>query len=421
MNMPSTTRVSPECLQAAVEGRAGWRVVQSVLTDPLRHGGTDLLDQLPRALEGRRLQLVRSKYKPGRKLTAYYRTGGTEELLGEDLAVSWQVDGRVRVLQFPADPDLPQLARLSDPAELAAVVETLCGSAYPLPVIRTVRYRPGQRHVLQARCSPGPTVYVKTDRDDSGARAVPVARFLTTALRRRCTNVRVAQPLGHAAPERASLWWQSPGVPASAVVSRGRGGESVASLAGRVARAIHDCPADDAAPPGPAVLGRHDVHAEAAATLRAGEHISALLPSVGRTYGLLVAVLLDELSRQPAERATLIHGDLKADNLLVDGELVRVLDVDRARWAEPALDLGKFLADLRWWSPSARAAALEAAFRDGYGSCDPRRWARAELLASLLQLKLAARRAVLHEGRWQLRVHGQVVGAVEAFARTRTR
>jgi aminoglycoside phosphotransferase (APT) family kinase protein len=195
----------------------------------------------------------------------------------------------------------------------------------------------------------------------------------------------------------------------------------VACLAGRIARAIHDCPAGEATPPGRAVLGRHDVHAEATATLRAGEHIRALLPSVGRTYGLLVSVVLDELGRLPAERATLIHGDLKADNLLVDGGQVRVLDVDRARWAEPALDLGKFLADLRWWSPSARAAALEAAFRDGYGSCDPRRWARAELLASLLQLKLAARRPVLHDGRWQLLVRGRVVGAVESFARTRTR
>jgi len=38
-----------------------------------------------------------------------------------------------------------------------------------------------------------------------------------------------------------------------------------------------------------------------------------------------------------------------------------------------------------------------------------------------LQLKLAARRAVLHDGRWQLLVRGQVVGAVESFARTRTR
>jgi len=53
------------------------------------------------------------------------------------------------------------------------------------------------------------------------------------------------------------------------------------------------------------VLGRHDVHAEATATLRAGEHISALLPSVGRTYGLLVSVVLDELGRGSHSSAVL--------------------------------------------------------------------------------------------------------------------
>ena len=410
---PARGASSPGLVRVAVDGHGGWRPVQAIVTDPMGRGG--LRDRLPPGL----LELVRSKYKPGRKLTAYYRAAGpADEGAGENVAVSWLVDGQVRVLRSPADPSMPQLARLSNPATLATLLETFTGPSYSRPVVRAVRYRPGQRHVLVAQGPRGPAVYVKTDRDDSGARAVPAARFFAAALERRSISARVAEPLGHASQERASLWWQAPGRPATALVAKGRTAAPVAALAGRVARVIHDSPTAGTAPD---ALGLRDVQAEAAAALRAGEHITALLPAVGRTYRGLVGVVLDELDRLPGEPVTLVHGDLKADNLLVDGDLLSVLDLDRVRWAEPALDLGKFLADLCWWSPAADAAALQEAFRAGYGACDPVRWARAELLAALFLLELAARRAVLHDGGWQLVVRGRVLRAVDTFSLARSR
>lgn len=393
-----------DLVREAVEGHRGWRPVQAVVTDPMGYGG--LGDRLPLPLG----ELVRSKYKPGRKLTGYYRAADAE-----NVAISWHAGGQVDVLRSPADPSMPQLARLTDPATLAALLETFAGPSYSRPVVRAVRYRPGQRHVLVASDPRGPAVYVKTDRDDSGARAVPAARFLAAALEERGVGARVAEPLGHAPQERASLWWRAPGRPVTALVAEGRTAAPVAALAGRVARVIHDHPN------APEALGRHDVHAEAVTALRAGEHIAALLPAVGRTYQGLAQMVLDELDRLPGEPVTLAHGDLKADNLLVDGALLRVLDLDRVRWAEPALDLGKFLADLWWWSPAADAAALQAAFRAGYGACDPVRWARAELLTSLFLLELAARRAVLHHGAWQLVVRARVLRAVDTFSLARSR
>lgn len=412
---------SAELLQKAVAGDAGWNRLRAIVTDPQRHGGPELREQIPEQLAQRRLELVRSKYKPGRKLTAYYRVTKARRTAGTHLAVSWLADGRVRSLRFPVDPDMPQLTRLSDPAVLAALVETFHGPSYArrLPVVQTLRYRPGQRHVLVARSTCRPPVYVKTDRAGSGARAVPVARFLAAALERECPHDRVAEPLGYATHDKAALWWGANGRLATTRIADDRGGAALAALVGRVARVIHDSPKADSTPPGPEFLGVHDIDVEAEVTLRAGEHIVALLPSVGTVYRRLVDGVLAELDRLPEEPVTLVHGDLKLDNLLVDHGALRVLDLDRARWAEPAHDLAKFLADLRWSSRPAHIATLEAAFRAGYGECDPGRWARAELLASLVQVRLAARRVALHDRDWPVRVRIQVARAGESFTRAR--
>ena len=65
------------------------------------------------------LTLLRSKFKPGRKLSAYYRRGPGDGTAAEYLAVSCASGaadgdtGAVTVQVFPDDPAMPQLARLS--------------------------------------------------------------------------------------------------------------------------------------------------------------------------------------------------------------------------------------------------------------------------------------------------------------------
>jgi Ser/Thr protein kinase RdoA (MazF antagonist) len=87
---------------------------------------------------------------------------------------------------------------------------------------------------------------------------------------------------------------------------------------------------------------------------------------------------------------------------MVDGGRVCLIDLDRFGLGEPALDLGKFLADLRWCCRARRLdeAVLTAAFVDGYGGRCPSRWERANLLAVLFSLKLAARRGAVHDPAW---------------------
>ena len=59
------------------------------------------------------------------------------------------------------------------------------------------------------------------------------------------------------------------------------------------------------------------MHTEAHETLRAGEHVRALLPDVGRTFDQGVADVVEGLDRIPEEAAVVSHGDFKSDNLVV--------------------------------------------------------------------------------------------------------
>jgi len=274
--------------------------------------------------------------------------------------------------------------------------------------------------VLRASAGPGELdVIVKTDRDISGARAAYVARSLGVLLSERCPGAVVAEPLGFSARDGASLWHRAQGAPLSELITRDpAGAEHHVALVGRALRVLHDHALRSGSLGVSEVLGTHDVTAEATATLRAGEHIRVLLPAVGRAYDALVATATRSSQGGTAQGLTFLHGDLKCDNLLVDGEQVRILDLDRCSRGDPALDLGKFLADLCWWSPAPKPGStdLTRAFRDAYGETGDDRWRRAAVLAALFQLKFAARRYTVHDPLWATRVRDQVQAAATTLA-----
>jgi aminoglycoside phosphotransferase (APT) family kinase protein len=109
-----------------------------------------------------------------------------------------------------------------------------------------------------------------------------------------------------------------------------------------------------------------------------------------------------------------IHGDYKSDHLLVGRNRLTVIDLDRCAAGDPALDLGKFLADLRWWLGAQGTDAVATAqqmFLSGYGPAPSTRLARARALEPLALLKIAARRVQQHEPDWEGRT-GTLVGTV---------
>lgn len=448
-----TRTPSPATLEPVLSGDLGHGAVRRLAADPLGHGVAEVLGpSLPDAPSWT-WELIRSKLKPSRKLTAYYRVSSAAGLPGDGgdrhVAVTWfadrqpapwpapcptgpsatpfaglsalSEDGRISVRVCPDDPTMPQLARLTDRRHLAVLIGERGGSAVAAErlAVDTVRYRPGQRHVLRVRLDGDVWVYVKTDRDRSGAAAVATAAFLRERVAEGARGAGVAVPLGYDTEDAAALWWSSPGVPLSRLLAtRPAGALRTVAQTGRALRVLHDSPSGPATPPPRSAS--EEVRAEARETLRAGEHVAALLPRLGRTYEQVAAQVVEELEVVPGEAPVFCHGDFKSDNLVADGGRLTILDLDRAGWADPAKDLGKFLVDLRWWCRNpGRAAALAVAFRAGYGGCDEARWARARLYAALFQLKLTARRCPVHDARWGTQVRIRTLEAVETLRAAR--
>jgi hypothetical protein len=82
---------------------------------------------------------------------------------------------------------------------------------------------------------------------------------------------------------------------------------------------------------------------------------------------------------------------------------------------DPAADLGKFLADLRWCATADEpvVGALHEALLEGYGAVPSARLARARAYEGLLHLRMAARRVPIHDPDWAARVTRAVQFAAE--------
>nr|WP_238345473.1 aminoglycoside phosphotransferase family protein [Actinopolymorpha cephalotaxi] len=296
--------------------------------------------------------------------------------------------------------------------------------------VRALRYRPGSRHVLRVRTSAEDSAIVKLYRDDTGARTVAVAAAMDALLPAAVPGIRPARSLGYVPADRAAWWAEEPGEPLWRRLPDVEAGPLLRSV-GRALRVLHDTdpsaftsslPSMYAPHPessaSSAHLPAHGADAELAATTRAAEHIQGLLPRVGGRLRDVVARIGDGLAGRPVESPTLTHGDLTCDNLLATPDQVRLIDLDRTGFAEPALDLGKFVADLWWWCAELGLPAGPAvtAFVDGYGDCDRNRLARAHGLAVLFHLSLAARRVPVHHPEWAQQVARAVRQAEDAVA-----
>jgi aminoglycoside phosphotransferase (APT) family kinase protein len=166
-----------------------------------------------------------------------------------------------------------------------------------------------------------------------------------------------------------------------------------------------------------------DAADRAAETLRTAQVVDALAPALGVRLRQGVGRALELLAALPAEAPTATHGDFKCDNLLVSGPVLHLLDFDRCARGDPAADIGKFLADLRWWTDGDGPAAdrLHGAFLHGYGAADRARMARARLYDGLALLRMAARRVPVQDPDWAGRVARAVGVAAATLARESSR
>ena len=398
-------------------------------------------------------QLTRAKFKPGRKLSAYF----SFPVLDNDgsvchsahLAVTWQnsleesndADGRgplqeeadraglmpvqrqlwkdlpergIRLQLWPLDPKFPQLVRLGDPFHVAKMLTALdiLDNGKQLPVITPIRYRPGERHVLRYEVSDSrgkQRLYAKLYKNEQDAsRAFGVANRVVDWLDAHPDGLQGNRPEALSQEDCVILYPHAPGIPLSHQLNRSpRWLASQLKIIGRALATLHNGPESLQAG-----LKENTFANEAKVVKRACEHIEVLLPE---TYDKILHIL-DTLQKQyidlPQEKPTFTHSDFKADHLLCTPQGLTLIDLDTCTLTDPALDLGKFLADLEWWFELKGISGVEEAYAElikgyqGTNLADPvidARLRRAKLFHILILVKIVARRVSIYKKEWGIR------------------
>jgi hypothetical protein len=462
----------------ALSGSAGLAGVQWALQGP--EPRELLLHELSALLEDPRLPIAcdlhRAKYKPGRKLTAYYDLRLDENGAAQrtrPIAVTWEPPANtgqpaapeleqlqdlisqrglatpfrrlvaelpawgMRVQVAPLDLRYPQLVRLSDPDHVPALIATAYAIAArgPAPApdsrytITPIRYRPGQRHVLrydaQSANQPAVVTFAKLYTGDRGARAFQVATSVADWLAESGRGMSALRPLAYIGEDGVILYPQVVGTPLSQQLRQPSPATTQhLRVIGTALQALHHAPSALAGE-----LKTNSFAAEVKAIARAAEHIPPLLPAVGAQIDAILERARALHEQLPHEPLTFAHGDLKADHVWVTADGLTLIDFDTCYMADPAIDLGKFLADLQWWydayaQPGAEALCTQAQdqFLAGYadGGTPPERILRARLYEALVLVKMTVRRVRLFDPDWAPRTTRLIAHADALLARLAT-
>jgi len=444
----------------AIAGRAGLAGVQWLLLEP---PASDALRRaLARALaDGASLgeiTLQRAKYKPGRHLTAYYaaqvrdRAGAQSSRMVE---VSWTPPGSpdrrgdidamqamqdaavrrglaspfrtlladdpdwgLRAQIAPLDASFPRLARLCDPAYVRDLLAAEPSVHAPAERYRItpIRYRPDQRHVLRydpldaaGRVDAANTLFAKVYNSNKGARTFDVAARVSDWLAEQGSAIGAARPQAYVAEEGLVLYPRVTGTPLSDLL-RDQGPATAGHLraAGAAIRALHQTPESLVA------LQPHSFAKEVKGIVSASEHVHPLLPATGATIGALVERARELHERLPQEPPAFAYGDFKADHLWATPAGMTLIDFDTCYLSDPAIDLGKFLADVQWWYDGyglGGVAEAQEQFLAGYGPIAPDRLLRARLYEALVLTKSTVRRVRLFDPDWAPRTERLIARA----------
>jgi phosphotransferase family enzyme len=433
----------------AVRGDAGLAGVQWMLHDaqPQEVLRQALAALLPAAAMLGNCRLHRAKYKPGRYLTAYYEVAlhnpDSGQQSSRQIEVSWMPEGApdsrgappellamqaeaidrglaapfreltaeapewgMRLQIAPLDVRFPQLARVSDPqyvGEMLAAAGTTNGSAAPRYDVTAIRYRPGQRHVL--RYSPADaahrTIFAKIYNSDKGARTFGTGTRAADWLASQSKRLKIARPAAYLDGDGAVLYPLVSGTPLSDLL-RASNGETARLLgeAGAAVATLHRMPLDVVD------LQPHSFAKEIKSIASASAHVHTLLAPAGAAIDAILDRAQALHARLPQEPTGFAYGDCKADHLWVTPDGLTLIDFDTCYLFDPAIDLGKFLADLQWWYDTygqAGVAAAQEQFLAGYAAAPAERLLRARLYEALVLVKTTVRRVKLFERDWAKR------------------
>ncbi len=300
-------------------------------------------------------------------------------------------EAALALCRFPLDPDLSTLAEAMDPEFVRRL--SVFGRADAEPTVAVVhhpregacvlRYRfPGEQ--AHSAGQPWPTLYGKVYNDGTG----DVVDGFLRALAREQTGhgvlypARFPKPVAYVPAMRLLVTEELAGEPlvpwlVKTVLAPGAGDRSdeedalqtAVRESGRALAVLHG--SDLATAP---VRSAAD---ELAAVQREIEVVMGVWPEVAERVRLRIDPLSDDV--QEAPDFVLSHGDFTPSQVLLDGHTPAVVDFDTLCWADPALDLGRYLAHLdllarKVGGPSATALVenLAGEFLGGYGEATAR-------------------------------------------------
>lgn len=439
-----------------LSGNAGLAGVQWALNSPssrrlLREEAQRML--LPGYRAGP-FHLTRAKFKPGRHLLAYF-TFPALDAKGQashsvQLAVAWQngrevndgdagrsqledqakrsglmpvqcelwrarPDRGITLQIWPLDPEFPQLIRLGDPSYVAGMFASLGIADDPAqtPVITPIRYRPGERHVLRYEIESPETgsgqvqrLYAKLYSNAQDAvRAFGIANRVVDWLDSRPQGLQGNRPAAMSQEDGVILYPHAPGTPLSHLLHRsGRWLAAQLQTIGSGLALLHQGPETLQAE-----LKQNTLDNEAKVVRRASEHIQVLLPETHAKILEIVERTQEQYSDLPQEKPTFTHSDFKADHMLATPGGLTLIDFDTCKLTDPALDIGKFMADLEWWFTLKGISGVEEAHAEllkgyvGEGVPDQTlqaRLRRARLFHALILTKIVVRRVPLYKREW---------------------
>jgi aminoglycoside phosphotransferase (APT) family kinase protein len=439
-------------------GLAGvrWAMLDTRPTEALRQA---LAALLPATVILGPCRLHRAKYKPGRYLQTYYdvalRDSATSAETSRQVEVIWLPQGAAdprgaatdrqrmqaealdrgvaapfRELQAevpewgmfirvaPLDVQFPQLVRASDPSYAREMLNGVSGggatSGYR---VSAIRYRPGQRHVL--RYDPvdgsGATLFAKVYNSEKGARTFGVVTRVADWLAEQ-GGLQTVKPRAYIAGEKMVLYPLVSGAPLSELLREpGDETDRVLRETGAALAALHRTPIDVIE------LQPHSFAKEVKGIVSASEYVHPLLPEAGAAIGSIVERGRALHERLPQEAPSFAYGDFKADHLWVTpGGGLMLIDFDTCYLFDPAIDLGKFLADIQFWYDGygySGAGQAQDQFLAGYGAeAMPNRLLRARLYEALVLVKSTVRRVKLFDPAWAERTT-RLIGRADAVLR----
>jgi hypothetical protein len=350
------------------------------------------------------------------------------EALRRDLATPFlqlmaDAAGRgMRIRVWPLDARFTKLVRLSDPRYLRAMLADACksgnsGSARRRVsecTVTPVRYRPGKRHVLRYDLvggQKGEAVFAKLYTGVKGAQAFRVANRTADWLAERGEGVNSLRPLAYMVEDAVVLYPRIFGAPLSDHLRRPSDGLARwLERTGAALHTLHRLPGTVAGP-----LEVRTFATEIQEIERVISHIPTLLPRLGAAVEALLDRAQELHDRLPQEAPAFTHRDFKSAHVWVTPDEITLMDFDRSRLADPALDVGTFLADLHWWYANYNLRGLVQAqerFLAGYVPGAPiERLVRARLYEAIKLVKMTVLRVHLFEQDWASRTAGLVEGA----------